>query len=60
MGKKDIPDYFTELKEKENQLLANFKANFSDRIGRKLGDDGEILTFKEVCFIRIACQEKLA
>jgi len=29
MGKEDIPDYFTELKEKENKLLANIKANLS-------------------------------
>ena len=29
MGKKDISDYFTEEKEKENQLLANIKANLS-------------------------------
>ena len=29
MGKKDIPDYFTDLKEKENKLLANIKANLS-------------------------------
>ena len=29
MGKEDIPDYFTELKGKENQLLANIKANLS-------------------------------
>ena len=25
MGKEDIPDYFTDLKEKENKLLANIK-----------------------------------
>ncbi len=29
MGKEDIPDYFTGLKEKENQLLANIKASIS-------------------------------
>ena len=27
MGKEGIPNYFTDLKEKENQLLANIKAN---------------------------------
>jgi hypothetical protein len=25
MSKEGIPDYFTDLKEKENQLLANIK-----------------------------------
>jgi hypothetical protein len=29
MGKEDIPDYLTELKGKENQLLTNIKANLS-------------------------------
>ena len=29
MDKKDISDYFTEVKEKENQLLSNIKANLS-------------------------------
>jgi hypothetical protein len=29
MGKDDIPDYLTELKGKENQLLTNIKANLS-------------------------------
>lgn len=29
MDKENIPDYFTELKEKENQLLANIKASIS-------------------------------
>ena len=30
MGKKDIPNYFTDLKEKENQLLANIKAKLPE------------------------------
>ncbi len=30
MGKEDIPDYFTDLKEKENQLLGNIKTKLPE------------------------------
>jgi len=30
MSKEGIPDYFTDLKEKENQLLANIKTKLPE------------------------------
>ena len=30
MGKEGIPDYFTNMKEKENQLLANIKTKLPE------------------------------
>ena len=64
MGKEGIPNYFRELKEKENQLLANIKANLSaletllEEVSSRWGYEDSIYRFYHHSFKVYGLQNK--